>query len=222
MNGAPAKPISGVPPSSPSRLRTASVTYGTSSGSSARSAPRPAPSRTGSATTGPTPGTMSTSRPIATSGTTMSEKKIAASGRNRRTGCMVISVISAGSRHESSIPTRVRRSRYSGRTRPAWRMNHTGVVSGRSPRQARRKGAVVARPARRARAPAPVDAGPVRLGTARFTAAARDPARTGAVVTKAGPDSGPASMGTTDMARSLHARRTCAGAAGVTSTGTGR
>ncbi len=32
-------------------------------------------------------------------------------------------------------------SRYSGRDRPAWRMNHTGTVGPGSPRQARRKGA---------------------------------------------------------------------------------
>ena len=69
---------------------------------------------------------MSMPTPIATSGTTMSEKKIAASTPCRRTGCRVISVISSGVRQASSIELPARRARYSGSERPAWRMNHTG------------------------------------------------------------------------------------------------
>jgi hypothetical protein len=79
VNGAPAKPISGVAPSSPTRLRTASVMYGTSSGVSSGRRSRSAAVRNGCATTGPVPGTMSRSTPTALSGTTMSEKKIGAS-----------------------------------------------------------------------------------------------------------------------------------------------
>ena len=64
---------------------------------------------------------------MADSGTTMSEKKIAASTPWRRTGCRVISVTRSGRRHDSSIPTPSRTARYSGSDRPAWRMNQTGV-----------------------------------------------------------------------------------------------
>ncbi len=75
--------------------------------------------RIGWATTGPTPGTMSRSTPIALSGTTMSEKKIAASTPNRRTGCRVISVIMSGRLQASSIAVPSRSARYSGSARPA-------------------------------------------------------------------------------------------------------
>ena len=95
--------------------------------------------RIGSAMTGPTPGTMSRSSPIALSGTTMSLKKIAASTPNRRTGCRVISVTRSGRKQESSIAMPSRRARYSGRARPAWRMNQTGVCGTGSRRQALRK-----------------------------------------------------------------------------------
>ncbi len=64
----------------------------------------------------------------------MSLKKMPASTRWRRTGCRVISLAMAGSRQASSMRVPTRRSRYSGNERPAWRMNHTGVVSLRSPR----------------------------------------------------------------------------------------
>ena len=79
MKGAPAKPISGVEPSSPTRPRTASVMKPTCSGVSSGIRSTSARVRTGSATTGPTPGTMSRSTPTALSGSTMSEKKMAAS-----------------------------------------------------------------------------------------------------------------------------------------------
>ncbi len=83
--------------------------------------------RMGSATTGPTPATMSRSTPTAANGTTMSEKKMAASTPWRRTGCRVISVTRSGRRQDSSMPTPSRTLRYSGSERPACRMNHTGV-----------------------------------------------------------------------------------------------
>ena len=80
---------------------------------------------------------MSRSTPTAFTGRTMSEKKIAASTPYRRTGCSVISVTRSGRMHESSIPIPSRMRRYSGRDRPAWRMNQTGVCRTGSPRAAR-------------------------------------------------------------------------------------
>ena len=79
VNGAPANPISGVLPSSPTSPCTASVMNGTCSGVRSGIASTSAIVRTGSATTGPTPGSISRSTPTAFSGSTMSEKKIAAS-----------------------------------------------------------------------------------------------------------------------------------------------
>ena len=128
MNGAPAKPISGVAPSSAVSSRTASVMYGDVVGREvAQLGEVGARCGSGSATTGPTPGTMSRSTPMAVSGTTMSEKKIAASTPCRRTGCRVISVTSSGGGRTPASATPSRTSRYSGSERPAWRMNHTGV-----------------------------------------------------------------------------------------------
>ena len=79
MNGAPANPMSGLPPSSPTRDLTASARNGTSAGSSGRSRSTSPSVRNGRSTTGPTPGLMSTSTPIARSGTTMSLNRTAAS-----------------------------------------------------------------------------------------------------------------------------------------------
>ncbi len=62
---------------------------------------------------------MSRSTPTALSGSTMSEKKMAASTPYRRTGCMVISTTRSGSMHDSSMPTPSRTRRYSGSERPA-------------------------------------------------------------------------------------------------------
>ncbi len=95
--------------------------------------------RIGSAMTGPTPPLISTSMPTALSGTTMSEKKIAASTLCRRTGCRVISLTSSGRMQASSIGMPSRTFRYSGSERPACRMNHTGVCGTGSLRAARRK-----------------------------------------------------------------------------------
>ena len=97
-------------------------------GSSGGSAATSAAVRTGCATTGPVPGTISTSIPASLSGTTMSLNRIAASTRCRRTGCRVISVARSGVRQASSMPVAPRTVRYSGSDRPACRMNHTGRV----------------------------------------------------------------------------------------------
>lgn len=76
---------------------------------------------------------------MAFSGTTMSEKKIAASTLWRRTGCSVISVTRSGRMQDSSICVPSRSLRYSGSERPACRMNHTGVCGTGSRRHAFRK-----------------------------------------------------------------------------------
>ena len=137
MNGAPAKPISGVPPSSATVRATASEIGARASsrtaGSSAVSAATSFAVRVAVPRTGPVPATISTSTPTSLSGTTMSLKKIAASTPWRRTGWSVISLASSGSRQTSSMRVPTRSSRYSGRERPAWRMNHTGVTSGLVP-----------------------------------------------------------------------------------------
>ncbi len=64
---------------------------------------------------------------MALSGTMMSLKKMAASVPYLRTGCIVISTISSGSVHASSIGIPARTLWYSGSERPAWRMYQTGV-----------------------------------------------------------------------------------------------
>src|SRR3954470_12353002 len=145
VNGAPAKPMSGVPRSSATRLLTAVLMNGTCSGVRSGIAATSARVRTGLATTGPIPGLMSRSTPTALSGSTMSEKKIAASTPYRRTGWSVISTTRSGSMQDSSMPTPSRSLRYSGRDAPAWRMTHPGVCGTGSPRTALRK----ALPARR-------------------------------------------------------------------------
>jgi hypothetical protein len=65
--------MSGVGPSSATSSRTACATKSTASGVSTGIFSTSALVRTGEATTGPTPGTMSRSTPAALSGTTMSE-----------------------------------------------------------------------------------------------------------------------------------------------------
>jgi hypothetical protein len=79
VNGAPAKPMSGVVPSSPTSARTASMTGATCAGASSGMRATSAADRTGSATTGPTPATMSSSNSAACNGNTMSLNRIAAS-----------------------------------------------------------------------------------------------------------------------------------------------
>ncbi len=70
---------------------------------------------------------MSIPTPAARSGTTMSLNKIAASTRYLRKGCSVSSATRSGLVHASTIDVRRRAAWYSGRDRPAWRMNQTGV-----------------------------------------------------------------------------------------------
>ena len=93
--------------------------------------------RIGSAITGPTPSTSSTPTPIATTGVMMSANITAASTPWRRTGCSVTSAVNSADRLISKKAWRSRISRYSGRDRPACRMNHTGVRSTDSRRTAR-------------------------------------------------------------------------------------
>src|SRR3954469_7300369 len=133
----------GTSPSSATVRRSASsIGASASSGRScATRSARSAASRIGRANTGPRPGTMSTSTPASFSGTTMSLKKMAASTPCRRTGCTVISAASSGVRQASSIAVPARDARYSGRERPACRMNHTGGITCRSPAYARSSGA---------------------------------------------------------------------------------
>ncbi len=126
MNGAPAKPISGVVPSSVTARSTASRMGRSASGSNSGSDATSAALRIGAAMTGPTPGSISTSIPASFSGTTMSEKKMPASTSCRRTGWQVISAAIAGFRQASSMVVPSRSARYSGSDRPAWRMNQTG------------------------------------------------------------------------------------------------
>src|SRR5206468_11123597 len=93
--------------------------------------------RTGSAITGPTFSTRSTSMPIPSTGSMMSANITAASTPWARTGCSVTSAQSSGCRQTSKSPYCFRSSRYSGSDRPAWRMNQTGVRSTGSRRAAR-------------------------------------------------------------------------------------
>ena len=55
-------------------------------------------------------------------------------------GCRVISVIRSALVHDSSMGMPARTWRYSGRDRPACRMNQTGVYGTGSRRQARKNG----------------------------------------------------------------------------------
>ena len=97
----------------------------------------------GRSATGPRPGTTSMPKPDACTGTTMSLKRTAASTPWRRTGWRVTSAAISGCAIASRIEPVPRVARYSGRERPACRMNHTGVWAGCSPRQTARKEPVV-------------------------------------------------------------------------------
>ena len=141
MNGAPAKPMSGVAPSSATVRATASRIGSREPSVSSGRAATSAAVRTGRSRTGPRPGTISTSTPATRMGTTMSEKKMAASTSCRRTGWSVISAAIAGSRQASSMAVPWRRDRYSGSDRPACRMNHTGRRPGARPVRACSSGA---------------------------------------------------------------------------------
>ena len=149
MKGAPAKPMSGVSPSistvAAMASRMGSRALSVSSGR-ARTSSRV---RTGRSRTGPLPGTMSTLTPASFMGITMSEKKMPASTLWRRTGCTVISAASSGVRQASSMGMPSRTRRYSGRERPAWRMNQTGRWLEGRPVRAWSMGEDAAVPARR-------------------------------------------------------------------------
>ena len=108
------------------------------------SAATSAPVRTGAATTGPTPATMSRSTPAALSGTMMSreqDRRVHPVPAYRLEGDLGDQVRpGAGVEHADPGP----HARYSGSDRPAWRMNQTGVRSTGSRRIARTSRDVVA------------------------------------------------------------------------------
>ena len=80
MNGPPAKPISGTSSSSASDADRLDDVGGVDLGLERPQALQVVlAGRKGSATTGPVPGATSTPKPMAAAGTTMSEKKMAAS-----------------------------------------------------------------------------------------------------------------------------------------------
>ena len=71
----------------------------------------------------------------------MSAKTIAASKGNRRSGWSVASAAISGFRQKAmKSGAWALSARYSGRYRPAWRMNQTGGLDCRSPLRTRRKG----------------------------------------------------------------------------------
>ena len=120
----------------PSRARRACR----ASGSSGRRRSRSAADGTAARPPGPTPGAMSTPKPMAATGTTMSRVEdggVDAVAAHRLQGDLGGQVgVADGVEDRCPSP---RSARYSGSERPAWRMNHTGVRLAGSPRQARRK-----------------------------------------------------------------------------------
>ena len=138
MNGAPAKPISGVERSRAARIwRTASKTYPSGARSvRGRMRSTSAAVRTGLWMAGPSPLVNSRSRPIGSRISRMSAKRIAASTPRRSAAVTVTSVARPGSLHRSRNGTFERTAWYSGMYRPACRMNQTGVTSVGSRRQA--------------------------------------------------------------------------------------
>ena len=127
MNGAPAKPISGTSPSSPTSSRNRLADRRTCWGSSGLIAATSAAVRIGWAITGPTSGTMSRSMP----GGLERHHDVGEQDRG-------VDVVAAHRLHGDLADQLRRRSRppacvclarsarYSGSERPAWRMNHTG------------------------------------------------------------------------------------------------
>ena len=93
----------------------------------------------GRSSCGPSPLMKSNGSPMGSRGSSRSENRMAASTSIRRTGWSVTSVASSGARQMSSREYRSRSARYSAMYRPACRMNHTGVASTCSRRQALRK-----------------------------------------------------------------------------------
>ncbi len=115
MNGAPANPISGVSGSSRRTIAIVSITKPVrASGSKGAIRARSSGVRSGAGSRGPS-SVNSTARPIASSGTSRSENRIAASNPKRRIGWIVTSAASLGVLHSSRKLTFDRTSRYSGR-----------------------------------------------------------------------------------------------------------
>ncbi len=115
MNGAPANPMSGVPSSAALASAIVSITNGVrAAGSNGATRARSAAVRTGWGSRGPS-SVNSTSSPIASSGTSRSENRIAASNPNRRIGCSVTSAASLGDLQSSRKLIPARTCRYSGR-----------------------------------------------------------------------------------------------------------
>ena len=115
MNGAPAKPMRGT---SPSSRVTAAIVSSTNpvraAGSKRDSRSMSCGLRTGSGRRGPS-SVNATAIPIASSGTSRSENRIAASNPKRRIGCSVTSAASLGDLQSSRKLTPARTARYSGK-----------------------------------------------------------------------------------------------------------
>src|SRR4051812_3647327 len=139
VQGPPQNPISGTLPARRffvSRM-VSSTNPSDSRGSGTRSRSTSARDRSGSGKCGPLSSSSSAS-PIASETTRMSLNRMAASTPRRSTGWIVTSAARSGVLQSSRNPTFDRIARYSGKYRPACRMNQTGVQSGSSRLQARR------------------------------------------------------------------------------------
>ncbi|GAB55878.1 hypothetical protein GPUN_1762 [Glaciecola punicea ACAM 611] len=112
-------------------VRTASITYLSSiSGSGLGSFLTSARLFIGCLNFGPSPASKYKPKPIASGIVRISEKRIAASSLNRRSGCNVTSHANSGLVHTAiKSPASLRTALYSGKYLPAWRIIHTGVAS---------------------------------------------------------------------------------------------
>src|SRR5712691_9228898 len=144
VNGAPAKPISGIGGLSWARAMViAWSTKGSdSAGSTSRKRSTSSSVRMGLCSTGPSPALNANCMPIGSRSSRISAKIIAASTPRRSTAMTVTSAASSGVLQSSKKATFARSWRYSGIYRPAWRMSHTGVYGVGSRRQARSRGAL--------------------------------------------------------------------------------
>src|SRR5256714_3497463 len=121
-------------------IRAASSTYARSVAGSTGGRSRTWPAwRMGRVIWGPSPAANVRPSPSGSNGSRMSANRIAASTPRRSTGWSVTWAASSGLWHRSSSECFCRSRRYSGRERPACRMNHTGVTSVGSERHAFRK-----------------------------------------------------------------------------------
>ena len=137
VKGAPANPKIGTSAAAVASRMDSMGAGRSRTGSKSRSAATSAAVRTGFRITGPVPGMYSSSAPMLSRGSKMSEKIMPASNGYRRSGCRVTSVASSGVWHIVRNECWLRSARYSGRYRPACRMNHTGGRSRVSLRSAR-------------------------------------------------------------------------------------